>query len=268
MSPSPVGASTREEPPWKDGNFSQGFAYRYEVDEDDVTARGVVELQEALTAPSGTRPRLSILASIADAMMGITVCFNVTPAIPSTVDLSISLLEAPRSSELRMETEVLKVGRSISTGELRFFDAHSGTLLGQGFMSFAATRNPDAFLPTLHRTTVNTGIIEERFVDYVGLRVDEGGAPSIALTGFVTNAALSLQGGIVTLLGEVAVEQLSGADVIDLDVRFLRAVSVGPARAIASQIGAGIYRAEVRDHGNAERLCAVVVARTASTSEV
>ena len=265
MSSSVDAASTRPEPPWKDGNFSQGFAYHYEVHDDDRLATGVLELEGALKTPSARRPRLSILAAIADAMMGITICFNVSPAIPSTVDLSISLLDETSASELVLESEVLKVGRSISMGEMRFREAEEGPLVARGFMSFAATRNPQAFLPELRRQTVNTGTIDESFFDYVGLRVDASGAASIELTSFVTNAAFSLQGGIVTLLGEVAVEELSGRDVIDLDVRFLRAVSVGPARAIATLIGEDTYRAEVRDLGNEERLCAVVVARTATS---
>ena len=265
MSPSLDRSSTTQSPPWKDGNFSQGFAYRYDVHDDDRMATGIVELQEALKAPSRRRPRLSILAAIADAMMGITVCFNVTPDIPSTVDLSISLLRETTANELVVETEVLKIGRSISSGELRFRETSDGPLVGRGFMSFAATRNPEAFLPELHRTTVNTGTIHESFFDYVGLRVEDGGAAAIDLTGFVANAAHSLQGGIVTLLGEVAIEELSGRDVIDLDVRFLRAVSVGPARATATLIGEDTYRAEVRDLGNNERVCAVVVARTTAS---
>ncbi len=265
MSSSVDASTTRPEPPWKDGNFSQGFAYRYAVHDDDRLATGVVELQDALKAPSARRPRLSILAAIADAMMGITVCFNVTPDIPSTVDLSISLLGETAAPVLAMESEVLKVGRSISMGEMRFRETSEGPLIARGFMSFAATRNPQAILPELHRQTVNTGSIDESFFDYVGLRVHADGAATIDLTSFVTNAAFSLQGGIVTLLGEVAVEELSGRDVIDLDVRFLRAVSVGPARATATLIGEDTYRAEVRDLGNSERVCAVVVARTAAS---
>jgi hypothetical protein len=57
-----------------------------------------------------------------------------------------------------------------------------------------------------------------------------------------------------------------GGAVIDLDVRYLSAVRVGPARTSATAVGGSTARVEVRDAGSDERLAALVVARTRPTS--
>ncbi len=78
---------------------------------------------------------------------------------------------------------------------------------------------------------------------------------------FVVQAAGSLQGGVVALLGEKAAESLAGRPVIDLDVRFLSAIRVGPGRATASWLGEDVIRVEIRDAGRNDRLAALTIAR-------
>jgi len=51
--------------------------------------------------------------------------------------------------------------------------------------------------------------------------------------------------------------------VVDIDVRFLAAVRVGPARATAEVLGGGRVRVEVRDRGRGDRLTATLMARVA-----
>ena len=54
---------------------------------------------------------------------------------------------------------------------------------------------------------------------------------------------------------------MPGSVVTELDIRYLSAVRVGPARAVAVMVGATTARVEVRDAGNADRLTALVLAR-------
>ena len=74
-------------------------------------------------------------------------------------------------------------------------------------------------------------------------------------------ASQSLQGGIVALIGEVAAESLTGSQVVDLDIRYLSAVRVGPGRATATVLRADLVPVEVRDVGSENRLAALIFAR-------
>jgi len=65
----------------------------------------------------------------------------------------------------------------------------------------------------------------------------------------------------------LAAESLMGSPVIDLDIRYLNSVRVGPGRATATLLGQGVVRVEVRDQGHDQRLTALVLARVASAHE-
>jgi acyl-coenzyme A thioesterase PaaI-like protein len=244
-------------------NFAQAMAYAYEINEDNRTAQGEIRLTEQLAAPSGTRPRLSSLVTVIDSMVGITCCFNITPDVPVTVDCSLALYQAPTAATLLIETELVKLGRSITTAEFGLREARGGPLVGHGFMTFASTRNPDAWVPSLWRSTQVGGRMDSPFPDFVGLELLDDGSVEVALSPYLGNAVNGLQGGIVTLLAEVAAERLAQRDIVELDMRFLRSVGVGPGRASAVALSDDVFRAEVRDVGASNKLCAVMTARAA-----
>jgi acyl-coenzyme A thioesterase PaaI-like protein len=101
------------------------------------------------------------------------------------------------------------------------------------------------------------------FPEHVGVRVLSPGTAEVDLVRFTTQGAGSLQGGIVALVAEVAAESLTASPILDLDVRYLNAVRVGPGRATATRVGRDLVRVEVRDGGSNERLAALVMARVA-----
>jgi acyl-coenzyme A thioesterase PaaI-like protein len=69
---------------------------------------------------------------------------------------------------------------------------------------------------------------------------------------------------MVALLGELAAESAQpGQIAIELDVRYLSATRVGPARATGRVLTDGVVRVEVRDVGNQDRLTALIMVRTA-----
>jgi len=88
----------------------------------------------------------------------------------------------------------------------------------------------------------------------------------VDLTPFVMQASESLQGGIVALIGELAAESLTRSQVLDLDIRYLSAVRVGPGRATATLLRADLVRVEVRDIGSENRLAALIFARMVRAS--
>jgi acyl-coenzyme A thioesterase PaaI-like protein len=101
------------------------------------------------------------------------------------------------------------------------------------------------------------------FPNYIGLRIIEPGVAEVDLVHFVMQASQSLQGGAVGLLGEVAAESLTSSPILDLDVRYLSAVRVGPGRATATRLGRDLVRVEVRDVGNDDRLASLIFVRVA-----
>jgi acyl-coenzyme A thioesterase PaaI-like protein len=102
------------------------------------------------------------------------------------------------------------------------------------------------------------------FPEYVGVRLIAPGTAEVDLTPFVMQASGTLQGGVVGLVGEVAAESLTRSPVLELDVRYLSAVRVGPGRATAVRLGRDLVRVEVRDGGSHDRLAAIIMARVAA----
>ena len=91
----------------------------------------------------------------------------------------------------------------------------------------------------------------------------------------VVNSAGLLQGGAVALVADGAAQSAANAAfgargcVLDLDVRYLDALRVGPVRTSATLLGEAAggqswWRVEFRDVGNDNRLGTVAIARFAT----
>jgi acyl-coenzyme A thioesterase PaaI-like protein len=98
------------------------------------------------------------------------------------------------------------------------------------------------------------------FVEQLGIRSLAPGVAEIDRTAYTMQPTGTIQGGAVAAVAEVAAETAAGRAVRDLEVRYLAAVRVGPARATAEVFGAGQVRVEVRDRGNDDRLASLVLA--------
>ena len=154
-------------------------------------------------------------------------------------------------------------GLSTVAGEIRFSDATTAELVAISYLTFMPSPRPKDQAPP-HTTTMRTnGSMPVPFPEHVGVRVLSAGVAEVDLVRFTTQAAGTLQGGIVALVAEVAAESLTATPVLDLDVRYLNAVRVGPGRATAERVGENLVRVEVRDGGSDDRLAALVMARTA-----
>ena len=124
-----------------------------------------------------------------------------------------------------------------------------------------ASPRPQDLAPPLLRSMRTTGSMTSSFPDLVGVRTVAPGVAEIELVAFVMQASQSLQGGLFGLLAEVAAESLTSAPVLDLDIRYLSAVRVGPGRATATLLGDDLVRVEVRDGGNDNRLASLILVR-------
>lgn len=160
-----------------------------------------------------------------------------------------------------MRGEMVKQGRSTVAGEVFFYDAETMKLVAYSYLTFMGSPRPQDLPPAFTRGMRTVGTMEKPFPEHVGARIIEPGVIEMDRTPFVIQQAGSIQGGAVALLGELAAETLTGLPVMDLDVRYLSAVRVGPGRATGTVLGQGLVRVEVRDRGRDDRLIALALAR-------
>jgi len=235
------------------GNIPFGF----EVAENGMEMSGDATLSDALRSFESGPPRPSVLATIADCMAGIPACWVTSPNLAVTLDIAVWLAAERCGNDLSMTGRIVKRGLSTVAGEIRFSDATTAELVAISYLTFMPSPRPQDQAPP-HTTTMRTnGSMPVPFPEHVGVRVLSAGVAEVDLVRFTTQAAGTLQGGIVALVAEVA------APVLDLDVRYLNAVRVGPGRATAERVGRDLVRVEVRDSGSDDRLAALVMARTA-----
>jgi hypothetical protein len=102
--------------------------------------------------------------------------------------------------------------------------------------------------------------LERPFPEALGAEVQAPGVVEMARVPYVQQPSGTIQGGAVALLGEVAATSLLGGRVVDLELRYLSAVRVGPAVTSTTALDATHARVEVRDAGNEGRLATVVLA--------
>jgi acyl-coenzyme A thioesterase PaaI-like protein len=246
--------------------FVNDIPFGFDLGEDGVSMVGDATLSEALRSPSSGLPRASVLATIADCIAGVPACLSTAPRLAVTLDIAVRNVAPPWRCGDRLEVagEIVKQGRSTVAGEVRFSDAETHELVALSYVTFMASPRPQDVAPVMLRGMRTTGSMPIAFPDYIGLRTVEPGVAEIDLVHFVMQASQSLQGGAVALLGEMAVESLTSAPVLDLDVRYLSAVRVGPGRATARRFGRDLVRVEVRDVGSNDRLAALIYVRVAA----
>jgi acyl-coenzyme A thioesterase PaaI-like protein len=88
------------------------------------------------------------------------------------------------------------------------------------------------------------------------------GAAELEITGPARNPWGIMHGSLFALVAEQALASARpGRRIDDLMLRFLAPARVGPARAQATHIGGTLWRVDVRDCGNDERLCCTAFAR-------
>jgi acyl-coenzyme A thioesterase PaaI-like protein len=243
--------------------FVGDIPFGFDVGDDGVHMAGDATITDALRSPGSGLPRPSVLATIADCMAGIPACMVTAPQLAVTLDIAVRITAAHCGDRLVLDGEIVKQGRSTVAAEVRFSDARTNALVATSYVTFMGSPRPQDQAPLLLRGMRTTGSMAIPLPDYVGIRTPSPGIAEMDLTPFVMQASSSLQGGAVALLGEVASETLTLSTVLDLDVRYLSAVRVGPGRATASALGADHVRIEVRDQGSADRLAALIVTRVA-----
>jgi len=247
-------------------SFVGEIPFGFDLSDDGLEMVGDTAVTDALrSVPSGP-PRASVLATIADCIAGIPACLVTAPSLAVTLDIAVRMVAEHAGDHLDVAGEIIKRGRSTVAAEVRFTDKRTSDLVATSYVTFMASPRPQDLAPPLARGMRTTGSMSIPFPEFVGSRILSVGVVEVDLTPFVMQASESLQGGIVALIGELAAESLTRSQVLDLDIRYLSAVRVGPGRATASLLRADLVRVEVRDIGSENRRAALIFARMVRAS--
>jgi acyl-coenzyme A thioesterase PaaI-like protein len=243
--------------------FVNDIPFGFDVSENGIEMVGDATITDALRSPGSGLPRASVLATIADCMAGIPACLTTAPRLAVTLDIVVHNVAERCGDRLDIAGEIVKQGRSTVAGEVRFSDARTKALVALSYVTFMASPRPQDQAPPLVRGMRTTGSMTTPFPDFLGLRTIAPGVAEIDLVQFVMQASRTLQGGVFGLLAEVAAASLTQSPVLDLDIRYLSAVRVGPGRATGTMLGDDLVRVEVRDRGSDDRLASLILVRVA-----
>ncbi len=243
--------------------FVNEIPFWFEVSEDGAEMVGEMTINDALRFPGSGLPRASVLATIADCVAGLPACIATAPRLAVTLDIVVHNVAERCGDRLEISGEIVKIGRSTVSGEVRFSDLESAALVAVSYLTFMVSPRPQDELAPMQRGMRTSGSITAPFPEFLGVRTISPGVTEIDLVPLVMQASQTLQGGVFGVLAEVAARSLTKGPVLDLDIRYLNAVRVGPGRAIATLLGENLIRVEVRDRGNDDRLASLVLVRTA-----
>jgi len=213
---------------------------------------------------------------------------SIDAALPDwavTSELELHVLREVRKGPIEVTGAALRAGRTSVVLEVEVQDGE-GQLAAVGGMSFTKIKRRDdnPILPIDRPDTSTLAREDSRFhspvLDAIGLR-DVAGDPSaveLDLVPYVMNSVNALQGGIVTMLVEVAAERAARraggktAVTTDFSVHFLSLGRVGPLKARARVLRAdgprALLRVEVRDRGQDDLLVSLATAQTADSASL
>jgi acyl-coenzyme A thioesterase PaaI-like protein len=230
---------------------------------DSGVTHGRSELMPAMWRPGTQRPRLGVLATLADIVAGMPPTGALTP----TVDLNIQLMAPPPSvGTLHAVCLPTKAGRRLFVGEILIdsgaepFARGTVTFLNQ---LMPGVHHPDRFndrtASQLSLPPSLDDLLEATFPDERTVVVECKPALNNGPGGTV-------QGGVQATIAELASERALASVgtfvVTDLDIRYLGRVKVGPVAAVADVVTCGEKLAFVRvallDAGNENRLVSAV----------
>ena len=203
---------------------SMGLGFRHDAD----ATIGWAEVYPSMWARGTRRPRLAVLATLADVLashvpdgtrsptMGIRACFTGEPPSAGRVDLV---------------GQVLKVSRRQVIA--RTMISHDGRVFAMATTTFA-----NRLLDT-EGTSIAPGSVPESYDDLLDARAVDDHTLEVTLTSAISNPySVTVQGGVQAFLAELAAEHLCpDAVAVDLDVRFLDRMQAGPLRAEATHRG-------------------------------
>jgi acyl-coenzyme A thioesterase PaaI-like protein len=235
--------------------FLNDLGHSWQVGEDQCVGR--FEADPFLC--SGGSVRASVLAALADVVAGGLANVTVAPRIPLTVDLSLhAFAPVPPGSEVSMVARNLKVGRSTTVGEVAF--SCSAGPVAVAYVTFMPSPRPEDEMVEVHwGRAPGPSALGAPIFEQIGARLVSPGVVELDLATYVKQPSGTIQGGAIALIAEMAATSLAPGVVRDLEIRYLSAVRVGPARTSSTALADGLVRVAIRDAGNNDRLTSLIL---------
>ncbi len=222
------------------------------------TVDGVVPIRREFFVPGTVRLRTAVLVTMLDIVAGHVP----TQAINPTVDLRLQVVgPVPQRGAIHLHARPLRVGRRLVTAET-ILTGDDGIEFARGLSTFI--NHPvgsDVLLVERRQAPIPESSIDELIAARprgpMALEVTAG--PRIS-----NGPGGTIQGGAQAWIAEMAVEHALGGGqrmaAVDLDIRYLDRVTVGPLVATVAEIGnptddhLRYARVALTDAGNDDRL--------------
>ena len=242
-----------------EGMFLQDIGYTQDI--SDGVSRGWLQITDELRPPGSSQVRASVLATMSDVWTGTLAGMACAPKLALTLDLTARIVGDVGGDRLDIVGRLLKQGRTTIVAETDFRHPVTGAVVALSHATFVASPRPQDVVGPLSAGRTSGNALNRPIAEALGAQVLSPGVVLIERGPYVNQPSGTLQGGVVAVLAELAAESLTGARVLELEVRYLSAVRVGPACTSAVTIDDHTVRVEVRDAGNHDRLATVVMAR-------
>jgi acyl-coenzyme A thioesterase PaaI-like protein len=239
--------------------FLQDIGYTQDI--SDGVSRGWLQITDELRAPGSSQVRASVLATMSDVWTGALAGMACAPRLALTLDLTAHILGDVGGDRLDIVGTLLKQGRTTIVAETEFRHPATGAVVALSHATFVASPRPQDVIGPLASARTSGNALNRHIAEALGAEVLSPGVAVIERGPYVNQPSGTLQGGVVAVLAELAAESLTGARVLELEVRYLSAVRVGPARTSARAMDDHTVRVEVCDTGNHDRLATVVMVR-------
>ena len=236
-----------------------------------------IPIEPAIFDATG-RPRVGVLAVIADMIAGQTAIREVAPSWIATSNLGLQVGELPSEGTLQARARVLRKGATTIVIEVELAHAESGRPVGLATLGFAILprrnelqaeleRSRSAGVDTLYAPT-GAGL-EQPLLEAMGVVFDETapGTAEVAVDPYLQNTLGALQGGIVAIFAEATAEHFAASElkapvrVRGLELQYLKLGKIGPVRARARELGRTasgmIVRVELVERGQTDALLTV-----------
>jgi len=244
--------------------FTRDLGFRWRADDDSYVGAGTIRPEVCI--PGTTVVSAAFLATCADILGGVLCTQGMFPHVAVTVDLRVTVVNAPPVGAFSGRSRMVRRGRTISVAEVEFRDAND-RLFAISHASFQPSiETLDAPFVDLHTDDIREAETDLRAL--IGCRQPAAHTAEVDCVPATRNPSGVLQGGIHTFLAEAAATGL-GEVVQDLQVRYLRPIVEGPGRAQVAGSATGrtqeVHSVDIVD-AHTSRLAAVATVSTVASA--
>lgn len=224
------------------------------------------------------RPRVGVVAVIADMIAGQTAIREVAPSWIATSNLGLQVAELPDTGHLVARPKVLRKGNTTIVIEVAIEHAEKAREVGLSTLGFSILPRRNAMQAAIHEARESGGDtiyapqggrFSKPLLEAMGIAFDaaEPGIAEVAVDPYLQNTLGALQGGVVAILVESTAERLGRAllgvpvRVRGIELQYLKLGRKGPiqarARELARTAAGAFVRVELFDRGDGDPLLTV-----------